>query len=136
MRNMLGAMTLVLALVATAASDAKADDGRRGGFGFGFSFGDGDRGSFGFDSGHRDGGSFRFDSGRRHDGSFRFDSGRRDSFRPQACGRYEYRTETYLITPGGWQQVFVSDGCGCGHYETRYVAPVYGTRTVRVWVNR
>lgn len=109
MRKMLGAMTMVLALMATAASDARADHERGSGFGFGFSFGDCDG------------------------GSFRFDSGYRDSCRPRA-GHYEYRTETYMISCGGWQQVFVSD-CGCGHYEWQYVPPVYGTRTVRVWVN-
>ncbi len=132
MRKMMGAMTMALALMATVASDARAEEHRRGGFGFGFGFSD-DGGSFGFGASDRDGGSFRFDSGRRDRGSFRHDSGRRRWHGPSA-GHYEYRTETFVITPGGWQQVFVGGPCG-GRYEWRYVAPVYGTRTVRVWVN-
>lgn len=110
MKKTIGAMAMVLALMATAATDARADHERGGGFGFGFSFGDGK------------GGFFRFDSG-----------GFGCAPLPRA-GHWEYRTERYLISPGGWQQVWVGGGCG-GRYEYQYVPPVYGTRTVRVWVN-
>lgn len=116
MQKMLGALVMSLAVLAAAPSDAKAHDRHHRGsdVGFGFSFGDG--------------GSFWFGSGGCTNPAPYFAPTR------PSCGHWEYRTETYLVQAGYWNRVFVND-CHCGHWETVWVAPVYGSRTVRVWVN-
>lgn len=116
MQKMLGALVMSLAVLAAAPSDAAAHDRHRhhSDSGFGFSFGDG--------------GSFWFGSGSREPAP----SCPREV---RTCGHWEYRTETYLVQAGYWNRVLVSDACGYGRWETVWVAPLYGSRTVRVWVN-
>lgn len=53
----------------------------------------------------------------------------------QPTGRWEYQTETYVVTPGFWTRTFVDNGYS-GYYTNRWVEPRTGTRTVRVWVVR
>ncbi len=118
MQKILGALVMSLAVLGAAPSDAKAHDRHRshGDSGFGFNFGDGGSFSFGFGSGNRQ---------------------PAPSFAREmpTCGHWEYRTETYVVQAGYWSRVLVSDACGFGRWETVWVQPVYGSRTVRVWVN-
>lgn len=118
MRKVLAAMTLAVGLMAMAPTQARADH-----FGFGFRFGGGgcDGGYVGF------GYSDPYCAPRPSCGPYVV----YDTCRP--CGHWECRTESYIVTCGFWERVWVAD-CGCGHWESRWVPPVYGTRTVRVWV--
>lgn len=121
MRKAIAALALTVGMLGLAPTTAKAD-----GFGFGFSFGDRHHsGSFGYSDGCSGGYWGGYDGGCRPVVTYD------DCYRP--CGHWEYRCESYIVTCGFWDRVWVND-CSCGHWETRWVAPVYGTRTVRVWV--
>ena len=135
---MLGVLVIALAILGAAPLGALAQgdhdhdrdrdrDGRRvtvhfgdGGFGFGF--------GFGHTSDWRDRDRHGWGVYTEHDRWRGYST-------PVRAGHYEYQTETYIVTPGYWAQTFVHDRYS-GHYENVWVPPVYGRRTVTVWVQR
>ncbi len=115
MMKMLGALVLAVGILGAAPTMAAAHGHHdHGGFGFGFNFGGCDGGSFGY-------------SGGCYEPPVIVDPG------CGGCGHWEYQTETYMVSCGYWNRVWVGDCC-CGHWENVWVAPVYGSRTVRVWI--
>ncbi len=123
MKKMIAATMLAFGLFGAAATDAKADGW------FGFSFGD-DHSRRGR---HRDGWSVGFSVPTHAHASNCCCSGCQPVYVEPCYPVYEWRTETYLVCAGRWDRVWVGD-CGCGHWEYRWIEPVYGTRTVQVRV--
>ena len=93
MKQAIAALALTVGLLGIAPSTAKAD-----GFGFGFSFGDRHRGGYvGFSDGYSGGcGGYTTPTYYHED----------DCCRP--CGHWEYRCESYIVTCGYWDRVWVN----------------------------
>ncbi len=138
MKKLVGASLVMLGMLGAAPLAALAEDHDHhndhvtvhfGGDGFGFSFGGG--GSHWDTRGRqssRDRNDWRVHEERDWRGGWSV-----GYTQPVTTGHWEYQTETYIVTPGYWRQTFVSNGYS-GHYVNTWVEPVYGTRTVSVWV--